>query len=183
MKRLLPALSVLLLAALPALADERDPPTSIYHLETSLTDQAGQTHGLDVFRGHPVLVTMFYSSCPAVCPMIVDTLRATERELTAEQRANLRVLLVSIDPQRDTPAALAELAKTRRIDTSRWMLVSGDETAVRTIAALLNVQYRQLPSGDFNHSTIITLLSSQGEIEATSAKLGTPDDALLAHLR
>jgi protein SCO1/2 len=45
---------------------------------------------------------------------------------------------------------------------------------VRTIAAMLNVQYRQLPGGEFNHSTVITLLSPQGEIEATSSKLGLP---------
>ena len=54
---------------------------------------------------------------------------------------------------------------------------------MRTIAALLNVQYRQLPNGEFNHSSVITLLSPQGEIEVASAKLGTPDDALLAQLR
>jgi protein SCO1/2 len=54
---------------------------------------------------------------------------------------------------------------------------------VRTIAALLNVQYRQLPNGDFNHSTIITLLSPGGEIQASSATLGHPDAALLERLR
>jgi protein SCO1/2 len=48
---------------------------------------------------------------------------------------------------------------------------------------LLNVQYRQLPSGDFNHSTVITLLSPQGEIETTSTKLGTPDPQLVSQLR
>ena len=54
---------------------------------------------------------------------------------------------------------------------------------MRTVAALLNLQYRQLPDGEFNHSTVIALLSPQGAIEATSSKLGTPDDALLARLR
>jgi len=54
---------------------------------------------------------------------------------------------------------------------------------VRTVAALLNLQYRQLPDGEYNHSTVIALLTPQGEIEASSSKLGTADDALLTHLR
>ena len=65
----------------------------------------------------------------------------------------------------------------------RWTLARTDAATVRTVAALLNLQYRQLPDGEFNHSTVIALLSPKGEIEASSAKLGTPDDALLAHLR
>jgi protein SCO1/2 len=54
---------------------------------------------------------------------------------------------------------------------------------VRTIAALLNLQYRKLPNGEYNHATVIALLSPQGEIEASSSKLGTPDETLLAKLR
>ena len=183
MKRAVLALIALLSGALPALAREGDPPESIYHLEASLTNQAGQTQHLDVHRGHPVLITMFYASCPAVCPMIVDTLRATERELTPAERANLRVLLVSIDPERDTAQALAELANSRRIDTSRWTLARADEATVRNIAALLNIQYRKLPSGEFNHSTVITLLSASGEIVASTSKLGSADPALREKLQ
>jgi protein SCO1/2 len=166
----------------PLAARESDPPASLYHLEVALTNQDGVKHGLDVYRGHPVLITMFYSSCPATCPLIVDTLRATERELSAAQRTRLRVLMISIDPERDTPAALRELADTRHVDTRRWTLARGDAATVRSIAALLNVQYRKLPSGEFNHSTVIALLSPAGELEASSATLGHADAALLARL-
>jgi protein SCO1/2 len=171
-----------LFGAVPALARDGDPPASIYQLEAKLTDQAGRARGLDLYRGQPVLVTMFYASCPATCPLIIDTLRATERELTPAQRAGLRVLMISIDPQRDTPAALHELAETRHIDTSRWTLARADAATVRSIAALLDVQFRQLPSGDFNHSTVIALLSPRGEIEASSSTLGHADPVLLAKL-
>jgi protein SCO1/2 len=160
-----------------------DPPKSLYHLDAKLTSQAGQPHGFDVYRGHPVLVTMFYGSCQATCPLIIDTLRATERAIPAGQRAGLRVLMISIDPQRDTPAALHAIAEERHIDSARWTLAHADAATVRTIAALLNVQYRQLPSGEFNHSTVITLLSPAGEIEATTSALGHADPALIAQLR
>ena len=164
------------------LARDADPPASLYHLDAALTDQSGQAHGLDRYRGHPVLITMFYGSCKATCPLIIDTLRATERAMTPAQREPLRVLMVSIDPARDTPQALQRLAAERHIDTRRWTLAHGDDGAVRDIAALLNVQYRRLPSGEFSHSTVIALLSAQGEILASSGTLGGADPALLAKL-
>jgi protein SCO1/2 len=148
----------------------------------ALTDQDGRRRGLDLYRGAPVLVTMFYGSCQATCPLIIDTLRATERGLTPEQRARVRVLLISFDPERDTPDALRQIAKQRRIDTSRWTLAHADSEAVRDIAALLGVQYRKLPGGEFNHSTVIVALSAQGEITARTSELGHADPAILAKL-
>jgi protein SCO1/2 len=118
-------------------AQAADPPGSIYQLDAALTNQAGQPIGLDVYRGHPVLVTMFYASCPAACPLLIDTMRAIERSIDPKTLSGLRVLMVSVDPERDTPAALAELAKTRRIDLARWTLATADAATVRKIAALL----------------------------------------------
>lgn len=174
---------VLGLLAATAFAKDSDPPDSIYHLEAALTSQAGRNVGLDVYRGSPVLVTMFYGSCPATCPLIIDTLRATERGLAPEQRGRVRVLLVSIDPERDTPEALRQLAATRRLDTERWTLARADAETVRDIAALLGVQYKKLPGGEFSHSTVITLLSPRGEIEARTTELGHADPAILQKLR
>jgi len=174
---------MMICGALAARAADGDPPRSLYHLDASLINQSGQPLGLDVYRGHPVLVTMFYGSCQATCPMIIDTLRATERAVPAAQRAGLRVLMISFDPQRDTPAALRAIAAERHIDGARWTLAHADAATVRTVAALLNIQYRQLPSGEFNHSTVITLLSPRGEIEATTSSLGHADPGLIAQLR
>jgi protein SCO1 len=170
------------LFAVAASARDADPPLSIYHLEAALTDQDAQRRGLDLYRGSPVLVSMFYGSCQATCPLIIDTLRATERGLSPERRAQVRVLLISFDPERDTAEALRKIAAQRRIDTSRWTLAQADPGAVRDIAALLGVQYRKLPGGEFSHSTVIAALSAQGEIAARTSELGHADPALLAKL-
>jgi protein SCO1/2 len=155
------------------------PSQSIYQLQAALTNQSGVQHGLDVYAGQPVLVTMFYGSCPAACPLLIDTLRAVERAAPPAQRERLRVLMISIDPQRDTPQALQELARVRHIDLARWTLARTDAATVRRIAAVLNVQYRQLPNGDFNHASVITLLSPAGEILVQSTVLAKVDNALL----
>lgn len=155
---------------------------SLYQLKTPLTAQDGRAISLDEYRGHPVLVTMFYASCQATCPLIIDTLRAVEKALPADRQKNLRVLLVSIDPEHDTPQALAATARERRIDTTRWTLAHADERTVRQIAAALNVQYRKLPDGQFSHATQISVLDSEGRILAQSDQLGRGDEKLIAVL-
>ena len=175
----------LALLALRALAGPPavDPSDSVYQLKASLTAQDGREIGLDVYRGQPVLVTMFYSSCQATCPLIIDTLRSVERKLDAGQLKSVRVVLVSIDPEHDTAEALAATARERRLDTSRWTLARTDETQVRRIAAALGVQYRRLPDGQFSHATMISVLDGQGRIVAQSDQLGVADEKLVAALK
>lgn len=173
----------LMFIAAGARADTPYPSSSIYNLSVVLTDQGGAQHGLDVHRGHPVLITLFYGSCPMACPLLIDTLRAIERSSGPEQSRQLRVIMVSIDPHRDTVQNLQLLARNRKLDTTRWMLARTDAASVRKIAALLNVQYRQLPDGGYNHSSVISLLTPQGEIAQRSSVLGSADDQLLGALR
>ena len=148
-----------------------------------LTDQDGATAPLDVYRGHPVLIAMFYGTCPAACPTLTTDIKVIEEELTAEERADLRVLMVSFDPERDTPAALKALATRHRIDASRWKLAAASESSARELAAVLGVQYRKIDKGEFSHSTSIVLLDRAGVISAQIDGLRQPSGALVAKLR
>lgn len=177
MKRLL--LALLLLATVV----RADSPGSIYQLEAALADQSGVLRRLDVHQGHPVLVTLFYGSCPMACPMLIDTLRATERAAQPSERSQLRFLLISIDPERDTVANLKALGESRKLDANRWTLARTDAASVRKIAAVLGIQYRKLPNGGYNHSSIVTLLDARGEIQYQSSVLGSADPELLAALK
>jgi protein SCO1 len=182
MKTILISMLAMLLSLANAQA-ETNPSTSIYNLEAKLTNQAGAAHGLDVHRGKPVLITMFYASCPMACPLIIDTLREVERSVTAESRKELRVLMISIDPENDTSQALHALAQERHIDGARWSLARTDPAMVRKIAALLNIQYRKLPDGNYNHSSTITVLTTDGVIAAQSSQLGKADAVLVSAIR
>jgi len=166
-------------------AMEAAPPRgdSVYALSASLVDQRGRTVGLDLFRGHPVLISMFYATCPDACPLLIADLQRMERELPPRIKADLRIVLVSLDPERDTPDALQALARTRQVDESRWRLLRAPEDTVRDIAALLGVKYRRLPDGSFNHSSVITLLDPDGAIVARDDAIGGPHEALLHRLR
>ena len=166
-------------------AMEAAPPRgdSVYALSASLVDQRGRAVGLDLFRGHPVLISMFYASCPDACPLLIADLQRMERELPPRIKADLRIVLVSLDPERDTPDALQALARARQVDESRWRLLRAPEDTVRDIAALLGVKYRRLPDGSFNHSSVITLLDPDGAIVVRDDAIGGPHEALLRGLR
>jgi protein SCO1/2 len=176
MKRLLLCLLLTICVA------QADSPGSIYNLHVSLTDANAAEHGLDVHRGHPVLVTMFYGSCPMACPLLIDTMRSIERTASPADRERLRMLLISIDPERDTVANLHALGTSRKLDMSRWTLARTDAASVRKIAAVLGIQYRKLPDGGYNHSSIVTLLTPDGEIAVQSSTLGKADPDVLTTL-
>lgn len=159
------------------------PSDSLYLLDGPLLDQAGATTGLGRYRGHPTLVSMFYASCPAACPMLIADLHRIEAAVDEETRRDLRVLLVSFDPDTDTPAALSALAAERGVDTARWTLATAPPDDVRTLAAVLGISYRRLETGHYNHSAVITLLDGEGRPLARVDGLNQPADPLLAALR
>jgi protein SCO1/2 len=166
----LAALSLALAVTSAGLAAEL-PGESLYQLEAQLTTQQGLHAGLDLDRGHPTLIAMFYGSCPAACPMLIDAMQAYEAELDAASRARLRVLLVSFDAARDTPPQLERIARLHRADAARWTFASADERDARRIAALLGVSYRRLADGDYEHSLLITLLDGEGRILGSTTRL------------
>ncbi len=167
----------------PATVASPLPADSVYQLKLSLTDQQGRTVALDAGRGHPVLVSMFYTSCEFVCPMLVDALRDTEGHLSPAERAQTTVLLVSFDPARDTVAVLAKTAAQRELDPGHWTLARTDPASVRKLAAVLGVQYRLLANGDYNHTTALVLLDAQGRVAGRSTQLGDADPAFVKRVK
>jgi len=167
-----PMAAILLFACAIGSVPAAIPGDSLYQLAVPLISQGGEPAKLDLYAGHPALVTMFYGSCPHVCPMLIATIQRFEQGLPAAQRGRLRVLLVSLDPERDTPAKLTEVAQRHRVDLARWTFARTGPDHVRRLAAALGIQYRKLPDGEFSHATVITLLDAQGRIvKQTSAML------------
>lgn len=138
---------------------------SIYDLRSPYVDQSGQPTHIDRHRGHPTLIAMFYGSCPSACPKLIGNVRKIEAALSPSARDDLRVLLVTIDPENDTPEALRGVVSRYSLDTARWSLLTGKEDDIRDAAAVLGIQYRQA-SGSINHSSVITLLDREGRVDA-----------------
>ncbi len=178
-------LGVLLAASTGVTAAPADvlPGDSVYQLSIPMLDQDAKAFDFASLRGKPRLVTMFYTSCAYMCPLIIDTMHMTERELDQTQRAKLSVLMVSFDASRDDPATLKAQADKRKIDTGRWTLARTDAPNVRTLAAILGIQYRQLDDGEFNHSSVLILLDARGRIAARSETMGKTDPEFVSAIK
>lgn len=77
--------------------------------EFALTDHVGRAVSLRSYRGAPVLLFFGYAHCPDVCPLTLDRLTRALRAAGGRAR-DVRILLVTLDPARDTPAALKAYA-------------------------------------------------------------------------
>ena len=189
MKRLLRGIAAVALLGFATVAGAAKPAPalpgdSIYQLPLPLTDSSGQTRDWRTLRGKPRLVSMFYTSCQYICPLIVESGKAVERQLTPAQQKKLGVVLISMDPARDDPAALKKVAEQRKLDTTRWTLASPPAGEVRAVAGVLGIRYRLLADGEFNHSSALILVDANGRILARTEQIGSkPDPAFVAAVR
>lgn len=179
MKRLRPIIAALLLVACGAFAAAAPAPLpkdSVYQLPLRLADQHGKAWDWRAKRGKPQVVAMFYTSCMYICPLIVDGGKAVERALSPAERERIGFLLISMDPARDTPAALKSVADKRALDPARWSLASPGRDDVRAVAGVLGVRYRLLADGEFNHTSALVLLDAEGRVLARTEQIGSIAD-------
>ncbi|HWV39650.1 MAG TPA: SCO family protein [Vulgatibacter sp.] len=155
---------------------------SLYVLDGKLTDQDGKEVTLEKFRGKPVLISMFYATCPHACPMLVSDIRKIDTRLDPAIREELQVVLVTFDPDRDSPEVLRNLRAAHEVDKDRWTFLRADHGFVRELAAVLGIRYRFTPDGSIGHSSVITLLDRDGAIAARVEGVRQPADDIVRKL-
>jgi cytochrome oxidase Cu insertion factor (SCO1/SenC/PrrC family) len=98
----------------------------------ALADQQGRPFGSADLAGRAAVVSFVYTNCPDICPLLTATMAQVQEKLQAEGLLGERVQLVSltVDPDRDTPAVLAEYAGRHRADPDDWRFLTGDREAV-----------------------------------------------------
>ena len=142
---------------------------SVYDLGLEVVGSDGGRHPLGELRGHPVLASMFYSTCPTVCPMLISDLKRIQAVLPPDVRAEVRVLLISFDPARDRPAVLKDVIARHGLDGASWLVgTAEDEDGARTLAGVLGIRYRAGAAGGFQHTTRIVLLDREGRVQAST---------------
>ncbi|MDQ8182287.1 SCO family protein [Pelagicoccus sp. SDUM812005] len=153
---------------------------SLYQVTSEWQTQTGNKIVLADLAGQPQFVALAYTNCQYACPRLIADLKAIESSLPADSEA--KILIVSIDPERDTPERLAAYASEQELDTSRWTLLNGAPGDVLELANLLGVRYAKTPTGDYTHSNIITLLNAKGEIVHQQNGLGADNKPTLEKL-
>lgn len=153
-------------------ADTAISDASVYQLGSVWTDMHGNTVRMASLQGKVRVVAMIFTNCVYVCPRITTDMRAIAAALPPSVRDDVGFVLFSIDPERDSLQALVNYAHKMELDTAQWLLVRGDDSSVRELAAVLGVKYKKESNGDFSHSVLITVLNRKGEIMHRQEGLG-----------
>jgi protein SCO1/2 len=94
----------------------------------ALHNYRGQPINIDAYKGKVVLVTFLYTHCPDVCPLIASNLRVAQNLMPAAVRSKVAVIVVSVDPKGDTPAAVAAfLARHELTGRAQYLVGSARE--------------------------------------------------------
>ncbi|MEV0175074.1 SCO family protein [Streptomyces sp. NPDC050803] len=102
-----------------------------------LTDTQGKTYDLrEETAGKPTLIYFGYTNCPDVCPLTMNNIAIAKKQLSKAEQDQLRVVFVTTDPERDTPAALGKWLKG--ID-SQVVGLTGDFDTIQAGARTLGI--------------------------------------------
>lgn len=111
-----------------------------YQLNSTLIDESGQQVTLKRWQGKASLITMEYASCQFVCSAAVSTLMALQRRADDEHQ-DIEFLIISLDPEHDTPAAWRRYRQLRNLTRSNWHYLTPRPQDLPLIAGALGVRY------------------------------------------
>ena len=94
----------------------------------------------ELTKGKITLMTMVFTHCPDICPMTTHNMHLVEQKLPDTIKNDLKLVVISFDPNRDTPSVLRKYAKLREYDFNRWSLLSGDDQNTKEVMLKFDVK-------------------------------------------
>ena len=128
--------------------------------DVELIDESGTTVALRTLLSddHPVAVNFIFTTCTTICPVMTATFAQMRKELGSEAD-RIQLVSITIDPEHDTPAVLAQYAK-RFNATSGWQFLTGSPADVESVLRTFDAW-----TGSKTNHRPITLLRRQGDSE------------------
>jgi protein SCO1/2 len=148
-----------------------------YGKSFQLTDHTGKARTLADFSGKAVVIFFGFTHCPDVCPTTLAGMRAAMEKL-GDDAKRVQVLFVTIDPERDTQALLAQYVPS--FDPS-FLGLYGDADATARVAKEFKVFYQKVPgttpgSYTMDHSAGSYVFDPQGRLRLYVRHGANPDD-------
>lgn len=140
------------------------PKESIFLLDSKWKNQEGKELQLRDLKGKNLVVVMIFTSCQTACPILVADMQKIAAKIDPKKTDENTMVLVSIDPDNDTPEVLKKYAEERKMDAKHWTLLTSDMESIRELANVLAVKYKKISPILFSHSNIITVFNKNGEM-------------------
>ncbi len=131
----------------------------------TMVNQKGETVTEQSFAGKPMLLFFGYTFCPDVCPTELQVMAEALRQL-GDKGTDIQPILVSIDPERDTPQVLSDYVANFG---PQFIGLTGTPEQVKAIAATYRVYYARVENKTdpqsylMDHSSIIYLMGPDGK--------------------
>lgn len=128
----------------------------------------------EVVKDKIFLMTMIYTHCPDICPMTTHNMQLVEDELTEEELENVEFVVISFDPNRDTPSIMQQYAEIRNMDPERWNLLTGKMDQTEEVMTKFDIKAIPTDSsysddGEISyyimHTDRISLVDSEGKLK------------------
>ena len=130
----------------------------------SLTDHRGQSFARDDLKDRWTLIFFGFTHCPDICPTTMAELAELKSQLAGTEASDARVVMVSVDPARDTPDRLAQYVPYFHPD---FIGVTGEFADILSVAQRLNAPFRKVsePDGGYQmeHSANVMLMNPRGD--------------------
>lgn len=155
---------------------DRPPPPASVGGPFQLVDQSGRPVDEKILKGRWNVVFFGFTYCPDVCPTTLQALAAATDQLGPKAR-DLRIVFVSVDPGRDTPAKMKAWLEAQGLPEGTLGL-TGTPDQVAAAARAYRVFYEKQGDGpdyQVNHSTAAYLMDPRGRFERVLAYGLTPD--------
>ena len=134
-----------------------------YGKTLELTDHTGKPRRLEDFRGKAVVLFFGFTHCPDVCPTTLADIAQAIKELGPDAD-RVQVLLVTVDPERDTPESLGKYVSAF---DPRFLGLRGDLDATKKVAAEFKIYFEKAKTGasyTVNHSTQSYVIDPRGRL-------------------
>jgi cytochrome oxidase Cu insertion factor (SCO1/SenC/PrrC family) len=134
--------------------------------ELGLVDQHGDTVRLADLAGSPFLLAFAYGRCETICPIIVEASREGRAAAGADA---MPLLVITLDPWRDTPRRLPHVAEAWRLGPGDRVLGGAPELVEAVIDAWEVGRERDLRTGEIIHPSLVYLVDGEGRIAYMAA--------------
>jgi protein SCO1/2 len=133
----------------------------------TLTTQTGEkVHHTDL-EGKVLLVSFVFTTCNGSCPATTHRMGQVQAELQKRgllKDGKVRLLSITLDPERDTPEVLANYMRLYDADATSWTFLTGTPPEVRKVISAWGMWARPAANGQLDHPSRVFLIDRRGRI-------------------
>jgi protein SCO1/2 len=132
--------------------------------DLAFTDSLGQGVSLAAYRGRPLVVSLVYTACGDVCPVIVQRLLpAVDAAQEALGPDSFAVLTIGFDARHDSPERMRAFARAQGVDLPNWRFLAGERAAIDALAEAVGFTFAA-SAGGFEHTAQVSIVDADGRV-------------------